>query len=300
MIECMEAVMGAVFERAGFAAPPPPWPRMTFAEAVSRYGTDRPDTRFGLELHDLGEPLSRTEFKVFADVLAAGGVVRGINAGSRELPRSELDALTELAKQHGAKGLVWAFVQDGEQAWRSPIAKFLTPDGDRGDQREARGLARRAAAGRRRRGHHRGAGAQRAAAGAGAAFRPDRPHASRHPVGGRVPGVLVERRRTAMGLPAPSVHGADRGPRRPRELRLACLRPGPRRLRDRRGLDPHPSARGAGEGVRAARNRAGGGPGAVRVPARRAQVRRPSAWRDRDGDRQDRRGTGGARTRSAM
>ena len=128
VIECMEAVMGAVFERAGFAAPPPPWPRMTFAEAVSRYGTDRPDTRFGLELHDLGEPLSRTEFKVFADVLAGGGVVRGINAGSRELPRSELDALTELAKQHGAKGLVWAFVQDGQEAWRSPIAKFLTPE----------------------------------------------------------------------------------------------------------------------------------------------------------------------------
>jgi aspartyl-tRNA synthetase len=128
VIECMEAVIGAVFERAGFAAPPPPWPRMTFAEAVSRYGTDRPDTRFGLELHDLGETLSRTEFKVFADVLAGGGVVRGINAGSRELPRSELDALTELAKQHGAKGLVWTFVQDGEEGWRSPIAKFLTPE----------------------------------------------------------------------------------------------------------------------------------------------------------------------------
>jgi aspartyl-tRNA synthetase len=128
VIESMEAVMGTVFERERFAVPPPPWPRMTFAEAVSRYGTDRPDTRFGLELHDLGEPLSRTEFKVFADVLAGGGVVRGINAGVRELPRSELDALTELAKQHGAKGLVWAFVQDGDEAWRSPIAKFLKPD----------------------------------------------------------------------------------------------------------------------------------------------------------------------------
>src|SRR5947209_152236 len=128
VIEVMEAVMGAVFESEGFAVPPPPWPRMTFAEAVSRYGIDRPDTRFGLELRDLGEALSRTEFKVFADVLAGGGVVRGINAGGRELPRSELDALTELAKQHGAKGLVWAFVQDGEEAWRSPIAKFLTPE----------------------------------------------------------------------------------------------------------------------------------------------------------------------------
>jgi aspartyl-tRNA synthetase len=128
VIEVMEAVMAAVFERTGFTAPSPPWPRVTFAEAVSRYGIDRPDTRFGLELHDLGEPLRQTQFKVFAAALSSGGVVRGINAGPRELPRSELDALTELAKQHGAKGLVWAFVQDGEEAWRSPIAKFLTPE----------------------------------------------------------------------------------------------------------------------------------------------------------------------------
>jgi aspartyl-tRNA synthetase len=124
VIETMEAVMGAVFERAGFAVASPPWPRMTFAEAVSRYGSDRPDTRFGLELHDLGQAVAGTEFQVFAGALQSGGVVRGINAGPRELPRSELDALTELAKQHGAKGLVWAFVEEGG-SWRSPIAKFL-------------------------------------------------------------------------------------------------------------------------------------------------------------------------------
>jgi len=128
VIEVMEAVMGAVFEREGFPVPAPPWPRMTFAEAVSRYGIDRPDTRFGLELHDLGDALKGTEFKVFADVLASGGVVRAINAGQRDLPRSELDALTELAKQHGAKGLVWAFVEDGGETWRSPVAKFLGPE----------------------------------------------------------------------------------------------------------------------------------------------------------------------------
>ena len=124
VIECVEAVMGAVFEREGLGVAGPPWPRMTFAEAVSRYGIDRPDTRFGLELHDLGEALARSEFKVFADVLRDGGVVRGINAGPRELARSELEALTELAKQHGAKGLVWGFVTD--EGWRSPVAKFLS------------------------------------------------------------------------------------------------------------------------------------------------------------------------------
>ncbi len=124
VIDLMESVMGAVFEREQFDVPPPPWPRMTFAEAVSRFGIDRPDTRFGLELHDLADALAGTEFKVFAGALGSGGVVRGINAGPRELPRSDLEALTELAKQHGAKGLVWAFVQD--EGWRSPIAKFLT------------------------------------------------------------------------------------------------------------------------------------------------------------------------------
>jgi aspartyl-tRNA synthetase len=123
VIETMEAVMGAVFERSEFDVPPPPWPRMTFADAVARYGSDRPDPRFGLELKDVGEAVAGTEFKVFAGALSNGGVVRGINAGDRELPRSELDALTELARQHGAKGLVWAFVEDG--GWRSPIAKFL-------------------------------------------------------------------------------------------------------------------------------------------------------------------------------
>jgi aspartyl-tRNA synthetase len=124
VIECSEAVMGAVFERHGLPVSAPPWPRMTFAEAVGRFGSDRPDTRFGLELKDLGTAVAQSDFQVFAGALKSGGVVRGINAGARELSRAELDSLTDLAKQHGAKGLVWAFVEaDG---WRSPIAKFLS------------------------------------------------------------------------------------------------------------------------------------------------------------------------------
>ena len=136
--------------RAASTSPPPPWPRMTFAEAVARYGIDRPDTRFGLELHDLGDALAGTEFKVFAGALGSGGVVRGINAGPRELPRSDLDALTELAKQHGAKGLVWAFVQEDGLA----LADRQVPvrGRDRSGQRAAGRAARRSAADRRRRG----------------------------------------------------------------------------------------------------------------------------------------------------
>ncbi len=125
VLETMEAVMSAVFDVAGFGVPAPPWPRMTFDEAVSRYGIDRPDTRFGLELQDLSEALRGSQFQVFASVLSSDGVVKGINAGRHDVPRSELDSLTDLAKQHGAKGLVWAFVQE-DGSLRSPIAKFLS------------------------------------------------------------------------------------------------------------------------------------------------------------------------------
>jgi aspartyl-tRNA synthetase len=127
VLEAGEAAIGAVFAQAGFDVPAPPWPRMTHAEAVGRFGSDRPDTRFGLELKDLGAAVAGSEFKVFSGALEGGGVVRGINAGARELTRSDLDGLTDLAKQHGAKGLVWAFVEDDGASWRSPIAKFLTP-----------------------------------------------------------------------------------------------------------------------------------------------------------------------------
>jgi aspartyl-tRNA synthetase len=127
VIDVVETVMARVFEAAGFEAPAPPWPRVRFDEAVARYGTDRPDRRFDLEIADLGEAVAGSEFQVFARALEGGGAVRGLNAGPREVPRSDLDALTETAQRLGAKGLVWAFVEDGGQ-WRSPVAKFLAPE----------------------------------------------------------------------------------------------------------------------------------------------------------------------------
>jgi aspartyl-tRNA synthetase len=126
VIEVIEGLMARVFEDAAFpVTAPPPWPRLSYDEAMLRYGSDRPDTRFGLELVDLGGELAGTEFKVFSGVLASGGVVRGLNVGTREVPRSELDALTDHVKRYGAGGLVWAFVQD-DGTWRSPTAKFLS------------------------------------------------------------------------------------------------------------------------------------------------------------------------------
>ncbi|HEY2637824.1 MAG TPA: aspartate--tRNA ligase, partial [Solirubrobacteraceae bacterium] len=127
VLEVTEATMDAVFQATGFPIDRPPWPRLTYAEAMARFGSDRPDLRFGMEIADLGEAVAGSEFKVFSGALAAGGGVRGLNAGAREAPRSELDALTEAAKRHGAKGLVWAFVQE-DGAWRSPVAKFLSDD----------------------------------------------------------------------------------------------------------------------------------------------------------------------------
>ena len=122
-----EGLVAQVWEAAGADLPAPPFPRMSYDEAMLRYGIDRPDTRFGLEIADVGDAVRDSEFKVFAGALAGGGVVRGLNAGARELPRSELDALTERVKEVGAKGLVWAFVEEGG-GWRSPVAKFLSDD----------------------------------------------------------------------------------------------------------------------------------------------------------------------------
>jgi aspartyl-tRNA synthetase len=133
-----EGVISAAFAAGGVELEAP-FPRMPYDEAIARYGTDRPDMRFGLEIHDLGESLGATEFKVFRGVLDAGGAVRGINAGAQELSRTELDKLIEFAQGQGAGGLVWAYVEEGG-GWRSPVAKFLS-DNERGAMAAALGAS---------------------------------------------------------------------------------------------------------------------------------------------------------------
>jgi aspartyl-tRNA synthetase len=101
-----------------------PMRRLAYDEAIDRYGTDKPDLRFGLELHSLTEVFRESEFKAFRGAIEGGAVVRGLNGGPRELPRATLDGLVDEATELGAKGLVWAVVEtDG---WRSPVAKFLS------------------------------------------------------------------------------------------------------------------------------------------------------------------------------
>jgi aspartyl-tRNA synthetase len=126
VLSVTEEVMSAVFAVGGFAVPRTPWPRMCFAEAMGRFGSDRPDTRFGLELHDVSELLRGSDFKVFQGVLDSGGVIRAINAGARELSRAEQDALSEFVQRYGAKAV--APITAGDGGWRGNLAKFFSAE----------------------------------------------------------------------------------------------------------------------------------------------------------------------------
>ena len=106
---------------------PVPFPRLSFAEAMRRYGSDKPDTRFGMELVDLSGLFKDSEFKVFQSALAAGGQIQGIRAaGCAGYSRKEIDDLTDIARRFGAKGLVTLALEEG--GLRGSIAKFLSPD----------------------------------------------------------------------------------------------------------------------------------------------------------------------------
>jgi aspartyl-tRNA synthetase len=122
--EVVDGVMQRVLALGGIEVELP-LPRITYDEAMLRYGSDRPDRRIGVEIEDLTEVFRGSEFKVFSGAVESGGVVRAIKAGG-EWPRSRFDALTDQAQSLGAKGLAWAVVEDG--GWRSPIAKFLGDD----------------------------------------------------------------------------------------------------------------------------------------------------------------------------
>lgn len=105
-----------------------PFPRLTYAEAMERYGSDKPDTRFEIELNKLNDIFEGSEFKVFRDALAAGGDIRGISVpgGAAEFSRKKIDKLTEEAKHYGAKGLLWIKVE--EAGYASSASKFLSTE----------------------------------------------------------------------------------------------------------------------------------------------------------------------------
>lgn len=121
----VEATLAAATRALRGVEPPLPFPRLTWREAMERFGTDKPDMRFGMELVDLSELFADTEFGVFASTLEDGGTIRGINVGSREVSRADGDRLIERAKELGAKGLVWLQVEP-DRGLRSPVSKFLS------------------------------------------------------------------------------------------------------------------------------------------------------------------------------
>lgn len=105
----------------------PPFSRLTYDEAVGRYGLDKPDTGFGLELKDISDIVKNTGFKLFSSVVKKGGIVKALNAkGCINFSRKEIDDFTEFVAVYRAKGLAWIKVRENE--WQSPIAKFFTDD----------------------------------------------------------------------------------------------------------------------------------------------------------------------------
>ena len=282
LFRLMEEMFAAIWRECLDVEISTPWPRMTFAEADRRFGSDKPDTRFGLELEDATELTRGSEFGVFAGADA----VRFLRV-PRTYSRAELGALEALAKERGAKGLAYV-VRDESGELRSPIAKFLS-------EQELDALA--PAPGEtllfaadtwettsRVLGHLR--------LHLGRELGPDRRHGVHLSLGDRLPDVRVGRRGGALDGGAPPVHPPDG-----RVARAVRRRPAPRarvrlrhhreRQRARRRVVPDPRARHPGTGLRSPRADRGAATFAVRLPARRAGDGRPAARWDRARHRPD-------------
>lgn len=125
LFQITEEMMAAIYQEVLGIKIETPFPLLKYKDAIDRFGTDKPDMRFGMEIVDLGEIVRGTSFKVFAQVLESGGQVRALNVknSTETLSRKALDDLTEIAKTYGAKGMAWIKVQENEL--QSPIIKFF-------------------------------------------------------------------------------------------------------------------------------------------------------------------------------
>ena len=127
VIEIQEGYLKRVFKELKGVEIQTPFPRISYDEAMKRFGSDKPDTRFGFELCDITQLVADCEFKVFTDAIAAGGSVRGIciTGGADAYTRKKIDKLTEAVKSYGAKGMVWMKVAEDEVS--SSVNKFFSP-----------------------------------------------------------------------------------------------------------------------------------------------------------------------------
>ncbi|MCU6711135.1 aspartate--tRNA ligase [Paenibacillus sp. J5C_2022] len=127
LLGMMEQLMAELLQKTVGVELELPFQRITYKDAMNKYGSDKPDLRFGLEIEDITDIVSGSDVKVFASVAAGGGVVKALNAkGCASWSRKELDDLQPFAARYGGKGLAWITVKDGE--WRGPIVKFLKPE----------------------------------------------------------------------------------------------------------------------------------------------------------------------------
>lgn len=127
ILTMMEGMMGEIFQKALDREIPAKFLRMTWDEAMERYGSDKPDLRFGMELMDISEHVKGSDFKVFKSVLENGGQVKVINVeGYANIPRRELDGLVQYVQGYGAKGLAW--IQYTEEGIKSPFKKFYSDE----------------------------------------------------------------------------------------------------------------------------------------------------------------------------
>ncbi|MBW7651384.1 aspartate--tRNA ligase [Anoxybacillus sp. ST4] len=128
ILAMVERMMARVMKIAKGIDIPTPFPRMSYDEAIARYGSDKPDTRFGLELVDLSEQVKHCGFKVFASAVQNGGQVKAINVkgAADKYSRKDIDALTEYVARYGAKGLAWLKVES--DGLKGPIAKFFNEE----------------------------------------------------------------------------------------------------------------------------------------------------------------------------
>ena len=282
VVEVAEDLVGRLWSEVVGYQIPGPIPQMTYADAMARFGSDKPDLRFGLELTDLTSYFAQSSFRVF-QAPYVGAVVM---PGGASQARRELDNWQEWAKARGARGLAYVLIDaSGAVSDSGPVAKHLSAE-------ERTGLA--------------------AAVGAGpgdsvffAAGTPQHGRsllgAARLEIGHRLglidpdawaftwvvdAPMFEEDGDGRLDRGAPPLHRAPAGMggqvhRRAGWRPGGCLRPGVQRQRDRRRLDPYPPARHAAEGVRRHRAVPGGGPVAVRLPARRAALRAAPARRHR-------------------
>ena len=275
-----------------------PFPRISYADAMRKYASDRPDLRYGLEMADFSDAVRDTEFRVVRSALAAGGIVKGFAApGLADMPRRQLDDLVEFAKGSGAQGLIYIALS-GDASSRRPDRRECQVAGVQvsaafrreGDGAHGGGESRRSAAGHRRSREVDERRLGRAPEGNGAASRSRGSERPRVCVRRGFPLVRVGRRGAAMELVASPIHrakGWTRGPLGDGSGRgsIARIRSGVQRIGGRGGEHSHPPASIAEQDIRGTRLHGGGDPVALQATARSVRVRDAAARRHRCGHR---------------